>query len=38
MAQKKFMLKMICRGACNRHIVKALYYTTEVFEKMALFF
>jgi len=29
---------MIWSGACDRHIVKALYYTTEVFEKMALFF
>ena len=29
---------MICRGACDRHNVKALHFSTGVFEKMALFF
>ena len=32
------MMKMICRGACDRHNVKALHFSTGVFEKMALFF
>ena len=35
---EKFCVGNGMRGACDGYIIKALYYTTEVFEKMALIF